>query len=168
MTAPKQFAVANVDMIFKGDMIDNYAAFVDSKVKPGEEILKIKTPQMAELEHYAMGVAGEAGELVDVVKKHTIYGKELDEEHLIEEAGDLFFFLVATLTRAGIPLAVAIDRNVNKLNKRYEKGYTDAEAAARADKAEPEQPVVCDHQWYAVPGTLAHKCEYCGVLKSDA
>ena len=85
--------------------------------------------------HAAMGVSGEGGELIDAIKKTWIYGKELDRENVLEESGDLLFYLQALLTEIGCTLDDAMLHNFAKLMRRYPDGYTDAAAIARADKA---------------------------------
>jgi len=84
--------------------------------------------------HASMGIAGEAGEVVDAVKKTWIYGKELDRENIVEECGDLLFYITALLTETGYTLEEAMVYNINKLAKRYPSGYTDKAAIDRADK----------------------------------
>ncbi len=88
------------------------------------------------LNHAAMGVAGEAGELIDAVKKHTVYSKPLDRENIIEELGDLRFYIQAMQNVLGITESEVLQANANKLAKRY-RGlkYTDQAAINRADKA---------------------------------
>lgn len=95
-------------------------------VKPEDKTLR--------LVHAAMGIAGEAGEVVDAVKKHWVYGKPLDVENILEECGDILFFVSACLNLCGHSLNDAMEHNVAKLAKRYPEGYTDAAAIARADK----------------------------------
>lgn len=85
--------------------------------------------------HAAVGIAGEAGEVLDAVKKTWIYGKELDRENLLEESGDLLFYITALLTENGFTLEEAMQANIAKLAKRYPQGYTDSAAIERADKA---------------------------------
>ena len=87
------------------------------------------------LNHAALGVASEAGELVDAVKKHTIYGKPLDRANIIEELGDLRFYIQAMQNVLGITEFEVLQANANKLAKRY-RGlkYTDQAAIDRADK----------------------------------
>ena len=87
------------------------------------------------LNHAVLGIAGEAGEIVDAIKKHTIYGKPLDQENVIEELGDIKFYLMALQNILGISDQELDQANANKLAKRY-KGltYSDASAIARADK----------------------------------
>ena len=84
--------------------------------------------------HAAVGIAGEAGEVLDAVKKTWIYGKPLDTENLLEESGDLLFYIVALLTENGFTIEHAMRHNMSKLAKRYPAGYTDSAAIIRADK----------------------------------
>ena len=84
--------------------------------------------------HAAMGLASDAGEFVDCVKKHTIYGKELDTENAIEELGDVLWFIVFAANTLNVTLAEVMQANVNKLAKRYPFMYSDEAAIARADK----------------------------------
>lgn len=84
--------------------------------------------------HASMGIAGEAGEVVDAVKKTWIYGKQLDRENILEECGDLLFYIQALLTENGFTLDNAMAHNVAKLSIRYPEGYTDQAAIDRADK----------------------------------
>ncbi len=40
-----------------------------------------------------MGTVTEVGELADQVKRHVFYGLDLDKENLIEELGDIEWYL---------------------------------------------------------------------------
>lgn len=84
--------------------------------------------------HCAVGVAGEAGELLDAVKKFWVYGKPLDTENAIEELGDIEFYAQAMRDLLGVSRETVIARNVEKLTKRYPTTYTDELAIARLDK----------------------------------
>lgn len=81
-----------------------------------------------------MGIGGEAGEVLDTVKRHVTYGTDLDRANLLEEAGDLLFYTTALLIHSGHTLKQAIDANQAKLTKRYPTGYSDHHAIAREDK----------------------------------
>ncbi len=87
------------------------------------------------LVHAAMGISGEAGELVDAVKKHWVYGKPLDTENVLEECGDVLFYLVAMLNECGFSLIDAMEHNEAKLAKRYPDGWSEQAAIERKDKA---------------------------------
>jgi len=84
--------------------------------------------------HAAIGLAGEAGEVLDIVKKSWVYGKALDEAKLQEEAGDVLHYLTMLCIKMGWTWQDLIDNNTAKLNKRYPNGYTDQAAIARADQ----------------------------------
>lgn len=114
---------------------NEYTDFVRGLVKPGAEIQWSLTPQKAHLAHMALLITSEAGELADAIKKHTIYGKSLDLENVLEEAGDILFSLVGILDSLGFTLEDAKTHNVKKLSARYPSGgYSDKAAVERADK----------------------------------
>ena len=86
--------------------------------------------------HAALGVAGEAGELADCIKKEIIYGKPLDRANLVEELGDLRFYIQATMMLYGISEQEVLQTNANKLSIRYKSlRYSDDAAIGRADKS---------------------------------
>lgn len=84
--------------------------------------------------HAAIGVSGEAGEILDAIKKTWVYGQPLDRENLIEELGDIEFYLQALRSLLNVPRGEVLQANMTKLRKRYPTGYSDKAAQARADK----------------------------------
>lgn len=96
------------------------------------------TPQQAELLHAAIGLAGEAGELLDAVRKHVFDGQPLDRDNVVEEMGDLCFYLQAAMQVVNAFRYEIEQENQAKLSKRYEAGYSDKAAQERADKAGAE------------------------------
>lgn len=70
-----------------------------------------------------MGLCGEAGEAIDIVKKHLSQGHSLDREHLIDELGDVAWYLAETAFSLDIDLEEVLKRNINKLSKRYPDGF---------------------------------------------
>ena len=114
---------------------EDYAAFVESLKKPGQAIMDSLDPKKADLLHMSVLLADECGELVGSLKKHCIYGKELDFKNIIEELGDIEFALSGIRTTLEIDRDRVLADNVFKLNKRYSSGsYSDEQAKARADK----------------------------------
>lgn len=94
------------------------------------------TKETLQLLHAAIGLATEAGELLDQVKKHLFYGRELDFTNLIEEGGDGAWYLallLGTLKKAGrIPSSdVALTKNIAKLRQRYPEAFTNEAAIER-------------------------------------
>ncbi len=109
--------------------------FVQNLCKSGSDILCQMKDHEAHLVHMAMGVSGEAGELLDAVKKATIYRKPLDKENIIEECGDILFFVQGILNYYALTLEDAVEQNREKLSKRYSEGkYSNEQAQKRADK----------------------------------
>ena len=112
-----------------------FADMVRGLAKDGKDILRDLSPINADLLHMGVGVAGEAGELLDAIKKNTIYGKPLDLENVIEELGDLEFYMERIRQITGITRDQTIEANIAKLGKRYSSGrYSNDQAVARADK----------------------------------
>ena len=71
-----------------------------------------------------MGLCGEAGEVIDIVKKHLAQGYELDREKLIKELGDVAWYLAETETALDVSLDEVCSRNIDKLRKRYPEGFS--------------------------------------------
>lgn len=84
--------------------------------------------------HAAVGIAGEAGEVLDMIKKVWVYGKPLDQNKLIEELGDIAYYYFYLLDLIGCDIETVIKQNMEKLSKRFPNGYTDLAAINRADQ----------------------------------
>lgn len=117
--------------------MSDYSQMVAALVKPGEDIVISLSAEKANQWHLATGVAGEAGELLDAVKKSAIYNKPLDRENVIEELGDLEFYMEGLRQSLGVSREEVLGYNQSKLSKRYSSGaYSDKQAQDRADKEE--------------------------------
>ena len=66
-----------------------------------------------------LGLGGESGECLDIVKKHLFQGHDLDTEHIAEELGDVAWYLAVSAYAIGYDLESILQRNVDKLKKRY-------------------------------------------------
>ena len=73
-----------------------------------------------------MGLCGESGEAIDLVKKHLAQGHELDKEKLAKELGDIAWYLAETAYAIGYPLEDVLQMNIDKLKKRYPEGFCTA------------------------------------------
>jgi len=113
----------------------DFEYFVSRLAKPGADILDSMTPADAHKLHMAVGIAGEAGELLDAIKKGVIYNKPFDEPNIIEELGDLEFYMEGLRQAFNLTRDEIIAANVKKLSVRYQDGYSDEAAQERADKA---------------------------------
>ena len=117
-------------------MRDNFGELVNRLAKPGVDIIKDLTPESMHMLHMAVGISGEAGELIDAVKKAAVYNKPLDIDNVIEEMGDLEFYMEGLRQACGITRQHTIDYCTSKLNARYSSGnYSNSQAQDRADKA---------------------------------
>jgi len=114
---------------------EKHAEMVEILTKPGHTILPKLCSFDIDLIHMALGISGEAGELLDAIKKYTIYRKELDRENLMEELGDLEFYMGRLRGILGISRTQTLAHNMDKLAKRYAGfQYSDQQAQERADK----------------------------------
>ena len=70
-----------------------------------------------------MGLCGESGEAIDIVKKHLHQGHPLDKEKLAKELGDIAWYLAETAWALDIPLEKILRGNLDKLKARYPEGF---------------------------------------------
>jgi len=121
-----------------------HAEMVTRLVKSGSKVLDSLTPSKCNLWHAATGVAGEAGELIDAVKRHIIHERPIDRQNVVEELGDLEFYMQQMREELGITRWECLEFNHRKLvdkdKGRYSTGsYSDQQAADRLDKQPDEQ-----------------------------
>ena len=91
--------------------------------------------QEDDLMHAALGLAGEAGEFADAIKKHLVYGRDLDRENAIEELGDVLWFVALGCHALGVSMDDVAQGNIDKLRRRYPEKYDDELAYLRLDKS---------------------------------
>ena len=94
--------------------------------------------QNQRLLHAGIGLATESGELLDALKKHIFYGKELDRVNLAEEMGDIFWYCALIADELGVHFDDIMERNIAKLKARYGEKFTEAAAKHRNLKVERE------------------------------
>lgn len=111
-----------------------------SEVIRYDEFVRLLFKQMSEplmALHIGVGVCGEAGELADAIKKEYVYNKPRDLVNIIEELGDLRFYMQAAMNHYKISAQEVLQRNADKLSKRYVGlAYSDLAAQNREDKNE--------------------------------
>lgn len=93
------------------------------------QILAMKTlnPELEKkdvLINGVMGLCGESGEAIDIVKKWLAQGHELDKAKLAKELGDIAWYLAETAYALDIPLEDILRGNIEKLAKRYPEGFS--------------------------------------------
>ena len=70
-----------------------------------------------------MGLCGESGECIDIVKKWLAQGHELDKDALIKELGDVAWYLAETAYALDLSLEDILRGNLEKLKNRYPQGF---------------------------------------------
>ena len=70
-----------------------------------------------------MGLCGESGEAIDIVKKWLAQGHELDKDKLIKEIGDVAWYIAEIATALGVTLEEVLAKNIEKLKARYPDGF---------------------------------------------
>ena len=80
-----------------------------------------------------MGLCGESGEAIDIVKKHLHQGHELDKEKLIKELGDIAWYLAEAATALDLNLEDIFQANIEKLKKRYPEGFEKEKSINRSN-----------------------------------
>lgn len=113
--------------VFYSDFQETYPDFVKSRTKLFDD-------NVLNLLHAVVGICGESGEILELIKKHWVYGKPLNRNDLYEEVGDLCFYLQMLLNHAELDFETILEHNMYKLSKRYHQGYSDKEAIDRKDE----------------------------------
>ena len=80
-----------------------------------------------------MGLCGESGEAIDIVKKWLAQGHELDRDALAKELGDIAWYLAETAAALDIPLEDIFRANIEKLKRRYPEGFSTQRSLHRDD-----------------------------------
>jgi NTP pyrophosphatase (non-canonical NTP hydrolase) len=81
----------------------------------------------------ALGLAGEAGEVADTIKKAVFHQHGINRDDLIKELGDVLWYAAALCTKLDVPLSEVMERNIAKLKQRYPDGYNSADSQSRVD-----------------------------------
>ena len=95
--------------------------FKDKKITPRDCIVLVA----------ALGVSSEAGEVADLIKKQYFHNTELDRDELCKEMGDVLCYLTVLADQYGYTLEEVAERNREKINRRYPKGFNFEDANKR-------------------------------------
>ena len=92
-----------------------------------EQAMRTSNQKLSTMEHIingALGLAGESGEVADLVKKWTMQGHIIDANHLKKELGDVCWYIAETATAIGCTLEEIMQANIDKLRERYPDGFS--------------------------------------------
>ena len=96
--------------------------------------LREDLPYEAICSNMCRGLEGDIGEVIDVMKKHIYQGKELDITDVIEEVGDVLWYIANFCNINNITMDECMESNMKKLRKRFPNGFTVKDANERKDK----------------------------------
>ena len=124
--------MAEEKQITKINDIEEYVAWTENTCA------KLDTP-LTDIVHMLFGMSTEVGELTDVFKKFIAYGKEVDAVNVVEELGDILYYIASFCRIYGVPLSEVIARNIAKLETRYPEKFTQDSANNRDLEKERKQ-----------------------------
>lgn len=88
---------------------------------------------LEQLNEGALGLSGEAGEVSDLVKKHIFQGHPFKKDKLIEELGDVMWYIALLCHSQNLSLHGIMQRNIDKLEQRYPNGFSIEDSINRVD-----------------------------------
>ena len=98
------------------DLLKDYQKFAHVGILPAADG---KDP----LCHFAMGLCGESGEVCDAIKKRVFHGRDIPDSHLVEELGDVMWYVANLCTELNVDLETVLKLNMDKLKNRYPEMY---------------------------------------------
>lgn len=104
--------------------IEEYVAWTENTCA------KLDTP-LTDIVHMLFGMNTEVGELTDIFKKFIAYGKEVDAVNVVEELGDIMYYVASFCRIYGVPLSEVLARNIAKLETRYPEKFDEEHANNR-------------------------------------
>ena len=112
------------------------SAYIDeaaARTEPNydEVVRRLKDPQVARLLHVGMGMVTEAGEFIDMLKKHIYYGTPIDKVNLNEELGDSSWYARIGANALGVRFLDVIMLNIRKLRTRFPNKFSEKNALVR-------------------------------------
>lgn len=112
--------------------LDEYQQLAERTATITNKLPQILFEQMRFI-NFGMGLAGEAGETCDYLKKVVFHGHTLDKDKLKKELGDCLWYIATLATTAGLSLADVATANIEKLRARYPEGFDQARSINRED-----------------------------------
>lgn len=95
--------------------------------------MRTANPECINLSNVGLGIAGEAGEVADLIKKHLHHGHELPREEMIKELGDVAWYLALGCTAIDVDMETVLQRNIDKLKARYPEGFSSERSIHREE-----------------------------------
>lgn len=100
----------------------------------------------AQLNHAVVGMTGDVGELASALEKFIYYGQDFDRVNIIEELGDIMWYIAEACSAVGVPLEYVMGRNIAKLRKRYPEKFNELLAKEENRDREAERKALMEFQ----------------------
>lgn len=120
--------------IMKADDFQKEAGLTD--VDYSIVIARLQVISTVRLLHAAMGMCTETGEFMDMLKKHILYGRTIDNVNLEEELGDLQWYVALAIDELQTSFGFIFETNIKKLRARYPDRFSEFNANNRDLEAE--------------------------------
>lgn len=115
----------------------------------------------------ALGVAGEAGEVADYIKKVVGHGHKMDKDKLVKELGDVLWYVAVLSHVVGVELDTVAATNIAKLKARYPDGFSSERSVNRSDEPRGHIQHKCGSDDCFVCSGGLYQCEICGQVESE-
>lgn len=96
-----------------------------------EKIERTRNFKDTELANYTLGLVCEAGEFGDIIKKHLYHGHNLNVDEVKSELGDIMWYIGNVCNVLDIELEDVVNKNIDKLERRYPNGFSENESINR-------------------------------------
>ena len=97
-----------------------------------------RTAKNLNLTEFGLGLGGEAGEAIDIIKKVEFHGHTLDVDKLTKELGDAIWYIAMIAETIGVSMLDVAEANIKKLEERYPNGFNSERSKNRTDCNECE------------------------------
>lgn len=121
--------------------------------------------------HFALGLAGETGEVCDIIKKREFHGRDIPAEDIKKELGDVMWYVANLCNTFHFSIEDVIADNVQKLTKRYGNVYQSSiEEVQSMTKLTPTGKIVCtkcgsyDVRYIDAGPHIKAVCKHCGAF----
>ena len=121
--------------------------------------------------HFALGLAGETGEVCDIIKKREFHGRDIPVEDIKKELGDVMWYVANLCNAFHFSIEDVIADNVQKLTKRYGEVYQSSiEEVQSMTKLTPTGKIVCnkcgsyDVSYVSAGPHIKAMCKHCGAF----
>ena len=100
--------------------------------------MRTATPKCYNTANAALGLTGEAGEVADEVKKCMYQGHPWQPSKIIEELGDVLWYVALMADYFNVTLGFVMQQNITKLKARYPEGFDPVRSVNREEKRKNE------------------------------